>query len=244
MMRSLLLLCFAAGISAAGDAPNASREELLRYRVRFGFIHLGTVEVHRYPAQCGSTGEAETHLRVSTDESLPFIDLVATNKAVLDCATGGVRRLVTETGRSEIRYEQFAYDPTRGIMTVHHADGSTTDHAVPPGSCDAVGLFMHLRTLDPSGAFVDVPTFVDGTSKPTAMRVTAERDWIEVPAFQQARAARRIEGQAKWVGKNYGGFGGDFDGWITDDPDAIPLEIRLKLAFGSIKLQLEGYLLK
>jgi proteasome assembly chaperone (PAC2) family protein len=48
-------------------------------------------------------------------------------------------------------------------------------------------------------------------------------------------------GLAKWTGASAAGLTGEFEGWISDDSAAIPILAEVKIALGSIWIELESW---
>ncbi|HLF19213.1 MAG TPA: DUF3108 domain-containing protein, partial [Bacteroidota bacterium] len=130
------------------------------------------------------------------------------------------------------------------IVMVDRSDGKLVrmDSVFTRYPCyDAITLFMFARQHAGLDTTVMLPTVNDYEVKPTLIRFTRELEDLAVDALPGSVEARKIDGNALWVGKSFAGMKGPFRGWISNDEAAIPLRAEIEIFLGSVVMELESY---
>jgi hypothetical protein len=246
-IASLILFAILLPSTAYGQLTEESpffSGERLTYRVKWMFIRLGTVEITQ---QALDTSENRTYaitMHVQSAQGLPFINLDFTHQTHLASSPLHVFDEIITSSTGE-----------KAITVYRHGGGylSMSDSATgKPGrfeiipidtSCyDANSLLMFARLFVASGRNVQLPTVNDFAIGQTELNFHGRLEDIEVPAFDHSISCRAFQGDAKWVGTSFAGMSGEFRGWISNDRARVPLRAELKIALGSITLELESYL--
>jgi hypothetical protein len=212
--------------------------ERLTYKVKFGFVKLGTMTFE--------TGSylGNSHIRTSMKfrtAQVPFLDSKDTVYDIIDT-----------TGICLIRFEEhgydgknktnriFSYDP--GQRTLSYSDDtiiSKITRDVRPFS-DAITLFFNLRTWSGSHANYFFP--VRGLAAERLVKCCFSRteEKKECPAFGDMEIPTyRIDGLAEMGNSTILGANGKFTAFVTEDDAAIPVRIDMSIAIGSISIILD-----
>ncbi len=65
------------------------------------------------------------------------------------------------------------------------------------------------------------------------------RDAVSLDIFDYDMAAIKIDGKADFIGVL--GLTGEFEGWLSDDDERVPLKARFNIILGSVTLELTSY---
>lgn len=205
--------------------------EVLRYRIKWGFIRLGTIEISQRSVD---SSFSPLYLVQLEAKSIKF-------KVVLhpDLPTNSNFILEQNKGREIVTI--YRYDPLgRLILMESRENGSLVRRSslyYEDPYFDVLGVIMMMRCLSASGLSVTLPTIISFGIKDTDLKFTDEIKEIKVAALDRPIRARHVEGKAHW--KAWAGITGPFNGWFSDDEAAIPLKIYFKIFLGSVKLELE-----
>ena len=205
--------------------------EVLRYKVKWGFIRLGTIEISQQIINSPFSSRYLVQLQAkSTNFS---VVLNADSPTHLD--------FVLKQNKDKETKTVYRYDLQNRLI---HMESWEEGNLVKSSSLfyedayyDPLGLIMMMRCLSAPGLSVTLPTIVDFGIKETDLNFTGVVKNIKVSAFHRRVKARQVKGTAKW--KAWAGINGPFKGWFSDDEAAIPLKIYLKIFLGSIVLELE-----
>ena len=218
--------------------------EWLKYKVKWGFIRLGTVEVLQNKL---NLSRAEFY-RVSMHAksvNLPFINVFFVNEGILDPYRPTLLDFFVRIGKEGKTISSFTCKPnSKKVIMKEEQSGEIIrmDSLNFTGDLyDALGVFMMMRCLAASGFNVSLNSIIEYKIAPTHFYFTGEIDTVKVAAFKNGISAMKFSGQADWVGKSWGGVSGPFMGWISQDACAIPLKVKIKIFLGSIQLELEEF---
>lgn len=205
--------------------------EVLRYKVKWGFIRVGTVEISQRIIEPSYPPWYLVQMRA---KSTKF-------KVVLHADSPTNSRFVLERGKEKQTKTVYRYDSQQNLILMESWENGNLLHRTSllyeDAYYDVLGLIMMMRCLLDSGASVTLPTIVDSGVKGTDLNFTDRVKKIKVSAFERPVRARQVEGMANW--KAWAGLSGPFEGWFSDDEAAIPLKIRIRVSLGSITLELE-----
>ncbi len=99
---------------------------------------------------------------------------------------------------------------------------------------------MLIRCLSGSRLQMSVPTIVDQEIHATRLSFTHQVKTVRSDAIPGRTRVRHFSGNADWVTSSVAGLTGAFDGWLTDDDEAILVQGSAKIFLGSITLDLES----
>jgi hypothetical protein len=246
----LLTIAFFFGspqVSAQSDFHKESAfkdGEWLKYKVKWGFIRLGTLEIFQKRVQeiPGTVYQVKMHAKSA---NLPFISVFFINEGFLNPYQPTLLDFKLTSGKDYERVSTYIYNGDRNMIlleTHDHGELVRKDSLFYEGDTyDALGIFMMMRCLSNSGFNITLQNIVDYKLCDTRLNFTGEPATVKIDAVKKPLAALKFEGKAEWVGESWGGVSGPFHGWISADCAAIPLKVKIKIFLGSITLELEDF---
>jgi hypothetical protein len=216
--------------------------EVLQYRVRWGFIRLGTLTLRQ--DRIDSSRYVCT-LVAESNPSVPFVDIFFVNRSIIAPPVLTGEEFITAIGRTSSRVVYHWRDLANGRVLfeetlrgeVTRRDTIETEHEI----YDELGMILSARTLAGTGTRKTFHASMEYNITQTEMRFPQDRETIDVPAFQGRIPAYRFEVKAGWTRPDYAGLKGDFEGWISDDDAAVLLRADLKILVGSVVVELESF---
>ena len=240
----IALLVMVVSSSVEAQPSTVVGEELLRYKVKWGFIRIGTMTVQR-KINPGREGTFHYVLKAESDPTIPFVDVFFVNSASLRRQSllsaefksvigrdGQTRSLhYTDSTERQMRLEEYA-----GERLIYR-DSIEMNEPI----YDDLGLFEFFRRSAGSSSSKTVASTMEREIKHTLFTFPSEIESIEVSALDGPCAAFRFTGKANWTRSDYAGLKGEFCGWVSADAAKIPLRIEAKIFLGSIILELESF---
>jgi tetratricopeptide (TPR) repeat protein len=219
-------------------APVLEAGETLRYRVKYLCLRLATLtlETGGHVSERGRQAQ-RVALHVRSNPAIPFFhvdsrfeSLITEDGSVLD------HRNVSTDSDSGARSVAYEMEPEADRCNVRYIlEGLFGYDALPlPAQPqDGISTLFLIRSLGRARASASVLTAVDNTWKPT--RITT----LGVERIRWAgREVEAVHVQSVGAYRGPGGLSGVVDAWVTDDARAVPLRARMKLATGSVVLEL------
>jgi hypothetical protein len=205
--------------------------EILSYKVKWGFIRIGTVEISQRIMNLSYSSLYLVQLRAKS----------STFKVFLDADSPTSMSFVMEEDKQNGNVKAYLYDKQNHLVLMKTWQNKrlvqNTALSYQDAYYDLLDLMMMMRCLSESGASITLPTIVDSGIKKTYLTFSDNVKNIKVAAVERTIQARQVKGVAGW--KAWGGLSGPFEGWFSDDEAAIPLKIQLRVSLGSITLELE-----
>lgn len=250
-LRSLLrpiLLGAVLSVPFAMRAPAAVLQdgEVLQYRVSYGYLRLGTVQI-RTVRDDEHPSRYRIIMLTQSNPSIPFITSHEYNESWLNATTffsEGFYGKHDNTAEREV--VRIAYEPSTGTINYTEEDlgtGAVTRRDTLRGVrefAEGPTLLFRARQFLPRGGTMRVPTFVRGHLANTSVTYAGGWESIEIPRISNPVRARRIDATADWNSTS-NGLSGAFTAWLSDDEAAIPLRTEMKISVGSITLELEKW---
>jgi hypothetical protein len=212
--------------------------ERLTYKVKYGFVKLGTIVFET--GACLGNSQIKTKMKFWTAQ-VPFLD----SKDVVD-------DIIDTTGICVLRFEEhghdgkdklsrtITYDP--GTKILSYSDDTVKNllkYDIRPFS-DALTLFYNLRTWNGCRSNYFFPLRGANDEKLVKCSFSQIESKQECPAFEDKEVnTYRIDGFAE-TGKSAPlGASGKFTAYLTEDQASIPVRIEMSIAIGSISLVLD-----
>lgn len=218
--------------------------ERLKYKVKWGIIRLGTLEIYQKKIQDLPVTIYQIEMNAQS-ENLPFINVFFINEGFLNPYQPTLRHFTLITGREKEHVSTYIYDPDQNMIFLetqdHHQIVRKDSILYQNGIYDALGIFMMIRCLSNSGFNVSLKNIVDFKMCQTRLNFTGESERIKVEALPKPMTTLKFEGKAEWVGQSWAGVSGPFHGWISADDAAVPLKVKIQIFLGSITIELEDY---
>lgn len=239
-----ILIQLAAAQNVKSQNEIFAEEEWLRYKVKWGFIRVGSVEVIQ--KRMGTAGSAKFVVQIKLKSApLPFINLYCVNRSILNSFNPVNENFNLFLGKDLQNITAYTFDQAN-----HKIYMSATDHGDFVRSdtlndvyvaYDAGGIFTMMRMLSAYDTSVCLPTLSEFQLKNTDLVFTNKTKKLKVSAIDSSLLARYFEGTAHWVGTSWAGVKGPFSGWVSADKAALPLKIKMKIFLGSVMLELEEF---
>jgi len=229
----------AAGFTAADGVPPRLLlfpGEQLRYRVKWAFLRLAELRISTSEAQ-EPPGATRVVLTARSNPSIPFFHIDSSFESLIagDGRTLSHANLASDSdnGRRGGRYEMEGDSRRCTARWVREGLFGFDLLPLPPHPHDGITVLLLMRALAQAGGDVTVPTAVDGTWRPTRLKTIG-------PETLRWRGRRLDVVHVQSVGgyRGPGGLSGVVDVWVSADERAIPYKARMKVAVGSVWLEL------
>lgn len=217
-------------------SPVLTTPERLTYKVRYLWLTLGwlTLETHPAPAQ---RGVYRVVVNMRSNPSIPFFHIDSRFESLLDAQGRMLTHWNTssdsDTGRRSAGYDTDSRLHRCRVRYVQDGRFGFDDLPLPVEPQDGVSVLQLARAVARAGVSLSVPTAVDTTWKGTRLQAVG-REAIR----WEGRNVDTVRVQSAGAYKGPGGLSGLVDLWVSDDDQAIPYRGRMKIAVGSITLEL------
>jgi hypothetical protein len=247
-VRSTLALALATGSIAATnvEAQAQTRKavfqagEELQYKVKFGFVKLGTVTIKTVgPNNQFGAGKMTTRMQFQTAD-VPFLNAKSLITTVIDTNAMHLVHFEQKGQEGDNKEEkQMTYDKAKKTLTYtdDKIKGKVTNNVEPFN--DAITLLFNMRTWSQSGKRYSFAMRSRDGQNNVVCNFTNKISNQEVEAWDGKEIRTRvIQGQANMGDSAPLGANGKFTAYVTDDAAAIPVKIDMNIAIGSITLEL------
>jgi hypothetical protein len=241
----ILLSVVLNDVSAQG---NAQDEEILRYRVSWGMIRLGTITIRTSTDSLRSHGAVRVSMLVESNPGLFFIKLREYNESLIDAEScfsreyfgdfrfKGKRELIRTAFNPDLRRAWYiASDPRTGAVKRSIQINDSPEYV------DGPSLIHFTRSHAHRNEILTVATMVSGEIRNTVLDFSGGHEKLFLPALNKEVYAKRYSGTADWKGGTSQDLFGAFTGWITPDEDAVILRAEMKISVGTIRIELEEW---
>ncbi len=223
--------------------------EVLRYRVKWTFLRLGTLTLRSERDTSSADGSGfKLIMQIESNPDLRFLWIQEYNESHVDPGSLCTRHLLARHRNgddlSEIREQYDQSTHTARSSEVDMNSGNvliSTTLANAPAFVDGASLVFKTRALSRSGGTVRMPTMIKGKIQNTTVEFDRGMENLEIDAWGKEIRTRKFCGLAEWTGGTSVGFGGDFIGWLSDDDAAVVIRAEMKILLGSVVLELEQW---
>ena len=221
-----------------------SNGEVLRYKVKWGFIRLGTVEIRQTIPDASNPSRFQLQMKSKSAAGLPFIDVDVVNRSLLDARLPrGIETNVIENSKKKSR-TTYVCNPKIPSIDIERLEGnlSTLKKSIPFAEpyFDALGTIMLARCIAGNTSAVPIAVTMDYQIKKTMIQYSRTTEMMDVDAFEDEIPARMFTLKSDWQDNTVGGMKGDITCWVSADDAAIPLRAEIDIALGSIVIELES----
>ncbi|MBI4417894.1 MAG: DUF3108 domain-containing protein [Ignavibacteriales bacterium] len=215
--------------------------EVLRYKVKWNFIRVGTVMISQ--REMNERGMRKTVVHMAARSTVPLVNVELRHQGLIRHDMPALESVRIITGEDSAMVSDFIHQDDTLILVDSVAGSAVradTLRWVGP-LYDGVSLLMVARILSAGNEQLTLPTVNNYQIGRTDLEFTGETEMIDAAALRREIRCRRIRGVAHWDGKSFAGMSGDFVAWISDDEAAVPLRAEVSIVLGSIVLELESY---
>jgi hypothetical protein len=249
----VVLLAAAAEMAAtrSGSAPNPDIRELIdanermTYEVRYGFLRLGNVHVYlKRDTVYRDTPAVHMVTEMISNRRIPLVGHREVHyhnfMAINDTIPYGLRFWQNSLHNDQMERYVFDFDYESGVVYSFEKGEplDTLDLEQPSDGGPAVMYFARLFAgTDQKKTY---PIFIDNEQSDIRLNFSSEKVSYSSPAFpDEDIKAYILDGYAGFDGPF--GFSGDFAGFFKDDELRIPLEARVSIWVGSVRVRLTEY---
>ncbi len=215
--------------------------ETLRYKVKWGFIRLGTIEIHQ---EVNSQDQTKfiVSMIIRSASGIPLVNINKNSQSILQANAPRNIYFKTTSANDAVVY-QFDFASSKIRMEGKEEGTQPVNKEMPyvDEYYDALGFLMLARCVSHSVQSMIVPMIMDYQIKTTRLQFEHSLEEIEVDAIDDEILARKFQSIGSWENKASGGMNGNFSCWVSADAAAVPLKAEMKIAVGSIKVELESY---
>lgn len=249
MLFAACTLAAAEGTVERIDPTTFSYDERLQYTVTYLGIRIGTVEILNKVNETNIQEVEETVITLRTFSGIPFLSVYTEFYSKRGSDGYFTESITFDRERSKWAY----YNATRNENTTdvivdrgykNRDNGEIFDVEVDtlyPGEPihDALTFISILRDSAHTGRPYELDILIDRSVEKINIEAPEDREEIEVRAFSNEAEAYHINGVIDFTAIH--GLSRKYQAWITTDNRRIPLKARVRIAIGSVKIELEEY---
>ncbi len=249
-LASLALLCVCSLSGAASPLMGSVVQpgEELQYKVKYGFVRLGTVVVKtEQDPYSHDPNMVRVTFTMDTDPKIPFLNVHEYSESTMNRWRLTSERFYGEHAKKghKIRV-RFQYDEPHKLVWWDRTDLATgatlnhdTIHNMQP-FLEGPSLFTYGRAMSGSHDVVTMPILVDGAVGSAKLDYTKGRAYVDVDAFDEHVRTRKYQGETN-TAVSTAAMTGPFTVWVSDDDAAVPVRLEMKIVVGSITMELEKW---
>lgn len=223
-----------------------SVKEYFRYEISYGFIKLGQIEVEII----GDTLYAgRQHLILKTyiqaNPPIPFVDdekdrftsYFFVNEDGLPVESLYWKDNLDEKKEREIIY---TFDREKGIVHYKEEDNTRDTLAIEEPATSGHVIFFYSRLFAGSTQDFKLPVFVTKKKGYVYGKNSLSTEKRRYDAFEHPVKSYLMHGSTEEIEGPFG-FSGDFRAWFLADDLRVPLEARMNVFLGNVKVKLKEY---
>jgi len=218
--------------------------EWLKYKVKWKFIRLGTIEIFQEKIADTTPPAFRVRMRAKSAK-LPFIKVYFVNEGILNPYSPELQHFTITVGKQGDNITTYAYDQNSRSVLMKKIDKEQVvrlDSLVYADKLyDAIGTFMMMRCLSASTKDTTLVNVINFQITQTHLSFNREEDSLKVASSDKKQKAWKFSGHADFMGEQYAGVSGPFEGWISQDSSAVPLKVKVKIFLGSVTIELEDF---
>ncbi|MEI7812287.1 MAG: DUF3108 domain-containing protein [Ignavibacteria bacterium] len=220
--------------------------EDITYVVKYSLIKLGEVRLQVLEKK-EKNGRVYYRTRALIDSysDIPFVDLHQIYESNFNTELYSDYFKHTEKEKSYVKFTEYFFDYTKSTVRVKKgkynpfqiwADSTTR---VKTRYQDGLSLFYFARMNTGTRKTVDVPCFVTDKFVNTKINFHGTIENISIDAVNYEIPCASLDGHTDFV--SIFGLTGNFEGWFTNDKNAVPAIARMKVIIGNVTLELKSW---
>jgi len=224
-------------------------DERLQYTVTYLGIRIGTIEMLNKYDQDGKDSVKESHITLRTFSGIPFLSVytefyskLGSDGFFTESVTFDRERnnwayylAIREDRSTDIIIDRGYQDRKNGTIFDVEIDTLQLDEPVH----DALTFLSILRASARTGHALELDVLIDRSVEKIKIEPPENIEKIGVPAFDNKIEAYHVNGVIDFTAIH--GLTREYQSWISKDEYQIPLEGRVRIGIGSIKIRLEEY---
>jgi Protein of unknown function (DUF3108) len=220
--------------------------EELDYVVKYAFFILGQIRIivtGKFKYEGKTYYRAEAY--IDSYEGIPFVDIHQVYKTIFpsDVYSSSFTGLVKYDSYSTFTQYNFNYDSSK----VWIQKGKVFPHEVWTDSTakinekfqDGLSILYYARVNSGQTKSEDVPCFVKEKKEITKINFYNKVTDISIDAVDYPVACVKIDGEMNFV--SIYGLTGGFEGWFSNDQDAVPIYAKMHVIVGNVTVELKEW---
>jgi hypothetical protein len=225
------------------DSTNYSLHfsEELTYIVKYAFFNLGEIIFNiAENSVINGIPVTKTIAYMDSYEGLPFVDLHQIYYSYIDSNYCPVEflGLMLEEDTSYVKYT-FEGDSLIKIKKGNYNSEEITFDStalVKQKFQDGLSILFLARKHSGKDSTQHMPCFVNEKEETTIINFYAESEPVEIDQIDYEVDCVKIDGETDFV--SVYGLTGQFEGWFSNDKDAVPILAKMNVIIGSVTLEL------
>ncbi|MBI4429217.1 MAG: DUF3108 domain-containing protein [Ignavibacteriales bacterium] len=243
---TILLACVSGSLfGQRNDRGPFIPGEVLRFKVRWGFIRLGSIVLKQAIENQKDTSQHVITLSGESSPLLKIIDAAFNNRAIVSPRSLVSYEYTSEIGRKKhLKISQKLHRRSGAMDVLEVRDGKQVVKTRIEGGASLfndLSFLMYVRTHAGSGREVLLPSIYKDSVITTRVNLSKEITRLSLAPFPQPVRAYPFEARANWTNQEIAGFKGEFRGYVSAEPGAMLLKLEAKVLIGSIVLELESF---
>lgn len=244
-MGLFLVVITSSGFSQNQKTPWPFREKLT-YKVSWSFIRLGTLKL-AIQDTLHMNGRRVYHVKLYIDSNptLIFVNHHSVYETYFDDDLN-VHLFKYDETVDGIRYHAtYRYDYADSLVHINYTDENDPsnqiikEHPFKGYVIDGMSLIYYLRIHSHKTAQDTVRYLMEGGEDTAIFNFYGSQNSLKIKAVNKAITVNYFEGCI--LGEGVAGLKGDFKGWISSGFQRVPMRAEMKVAIGSVVLELEAW---
>ncbi|MBN2091592.1 DUF3108 domain-containing protein [candidate division KSB1 bacterium] len=244
-------LCLVLFISVFSDnyAQNKFRwvlGEELTYKVKYGFLRLGTLTMQVADSmQMDEQKVYKTLLYIDSNPMIFFVNMHSVYESYIDENFYPHLFLADEKIDGKYYKTRYRFDYPNKIIDVKMTDLEDTSKIIikqmpmEEKVQDGMSLIFYARGNVHLAKEETLTAFYEAKKGKILIRFKGKGESLRIDAFESSQKSYAVDGQAHI--KAIAGFGGKYEGWFATDAQAPPLKAKLKVFIGYVTVELESW---
>lgn len=218
--------------------------EVFTYEVRYSFFKLGEVKVE-IVSDTLYNGQKSWYLQsvITSNSGIPFVgkeeNHYNTVFRVVENVFQDQEFWTDNVDEKEYRDSEYIFDREAQKVYAYEKDHPRDTLALEEPASSGHSIFYRSRLTAGTDSVVRVPVYLNREKKYMTLTNTTETDMREYDAFPKEVKTYLTKGDTNIDGPF--GFSGEFETWYLADDLRVPVEARVKVWLGKVKIKLIDY---
>lgn len=220
--------------------------EELTYEVSYSFIKIGEIKIKVVERKKNKDKEFfRTSAQIYSYPSVPFINVNEIIESNYNIHNYSEYFRSYHLGYNPPRFTE--YEINYGIGEIHVLKGILNPYKIKVDSTskiiskvqDGLSLLYYARNYSGTSKHDTIACFLVEKKDNTLINFTSKREGISISSVDYDIDTRYLEGYSKIVGLY--GLTGEFEGWFSNDLQAVPIKAKLNVFIGQITVELKNW---
>lgn len=220
--------------------------EELTYKVKYGFLRLGTLRMHVADSmRMDEHLVYKTMLYIDSNPMIFIVNMHSVYESYIDENFYPHLFLADEKIDGKYYNTRYRFDYPNKIIDVTMTDLEDTSKIIikkiplDEKVQDGMSLIFYARGNVHLAKEETLTAFYEAKKGKIFIRFKGKGDNLKIDAIETSQKSYAVDGVANM--KAIAGFGGKYEGWFATDPQAPPLKAKLKVFIGYVTVELESW---